>query len=59
MPLERKFAVARAYKASCLSPQLYKIEVNNGSETWIIYRRYGDFVLLNKKVIRNFCLINV
>lgn len=29
---------------------LYKIEVNNGSKTWIIYRRYGDFVLLNKKL---------
>lgn len=34
-----------------LSTQLYKIEVNNGTKTWIIYRRYGDFVLLNKKVI--------
>lgn len=59
MPLELKFAVARAYKASRLSSQLYKIEVNNGSETWIVYRRYADFVLLNKKVISNFCLINV
>ncbi|KAL9976053.1 hypothetical protein ACROYT_G013288 [Oculina patagonica] len=29
---------------------LYKIEVNNGTKTWIIYRRYGDFVLLNKKL---------
>lgn len=29
---------------------LYKIEVNNGSKTWIIYRRYADFVLLNKKL---------
>lgn len=38
----------------CLRPvssQLYKIEVNNGRKSWIIYRRYGDFVLLNKKVI--------
>lgn len=31
---------------------LYKIEVNNGSKTWIIYRRYKDFVLLNKKLRR-------
>lgn len=33
---------------------LYKIEVNNGQKSWIIYRRYGDFVLLNKKLRRLF-----
>lgn len=31
---------------------MYKIEVNNGVKTWIIYRRYRDFVLLNKKLRR-------
>lgn len=33
---------------------LYKIEVNDGSKSWIIYRRYGDFVLLNKKLRRRY-----
>lgn len=31
---------------------LYKIEVNDGEKSWIIYRRYKDFVLLNKKLRR-------
>lgn len=31
---------------------LYKIEVNDGAKSWIIYRRYRDFVLLNKKLRR-------
>ena len=33
---------------------LYKVEVNNGQKTWIVYRRYSDFVLLNKKLRRLF-----
>ena len=33
---------------------LYKVEVNNGERTWIVYRRYSDFVLLNKKLKRKF-----
>ncbi|KAK2554756.1 Sorting nexin-16 [Acropora cervicornis] len=31
---------------------LYKIEVNDGEKSWIIYRRYKEFVLLNKKLRR-------
>lgn len=33
---------------------LYKVEVNNGQRTWIVYRRYSDFVLLNKKLKKLF-----
>ena len=29
---------------------MYKIEVDGGFKKWVIYRRYRDFVLLNKKV---------
>lgn len=36
-----------------LFAQLYKVDVNNGDTNWVIYRRYGDFMLLNKKVIRS------
>lgn len=33
---------------------LYKIEVNNGERTWVVYRRFSDFVLLNKKLKKLF-----
>ena len=33
---------------------LFKVEVNNGERTWIVYRRYSDFVLLNKKLRKLF-----
>ena len=33
---------------------LYKVEVNNGERTWVVYRRYSDFVLLNKKLKKLF-----
>ena len=33
---------------------LYKVEVNNGERAWVVYRRYSDFVLLNKKLKRLF-----
>ena len=33
---------------------LFKVEVNDGLRTWIVYRRYSDFVLLNKKLRRLF-----
>lgn len=33
---------------------LYKVEVNNGERTWVVYRRYSDFALLNKKLKRLF-----
>ena len=33
---------------------LYKVEVNNGQRTWIVYRRYSDFLLLNKKLRKLF-----
>ncbi|XP_046842886.1 spindle pole body component 110-like [Xenia sp. Carnegie-2017] len=33
---------------------LYKIEVDGGFQKWYIYRRYRDFVLLNKKLRKLF-----
>ncbi|XP_028392248.1 polyamine-modulated factor 1-binding protein 1-like [Dendronephthya gigantea] len=33
---------------------LYKIEVDGGFKKWVIYRRYRDFVLLNKKLKKLF-----
>ena len=33
---------------------LFKVEVNNGQRTWVVYRRYSDFVLLNKKLRKLF-----
>ncbi len=33
---------------------LYKVEVNNGERRWFVYRRFSDFVLLNKKLKKAF-----
>lgn len=30
--------------------KLYKVMVNEGQQNWVIYRRYRDFMLLNRKV---------
>eukprot|EP00794_Sanderia_malayensis_P008017 gene8017-8876_t len=33
---------------------LFKVNVNNGERRWVVYRRFSDFVLLNKKLKKLF-----